>query len=127
MVPSPTVWDDDARAIFTHGHCHSLAAAFLDAGWQVRALVRREALPEFRDELVVHFFAVDPDSDGHGWDAYGRQTIDQVLARFPGTVVHSVSDARTAIDELVQSGRYLPVDVEAGRWAYRQVLATRLG
>lgn len=115
VVPRPTELTEESRQIFSRGHCHSLALAFAEKGYKIRGVVSVHTLPEFVAAKTAHYFAVDPKDPEYGWDAYGRRPISEITATYENTRVYPVRNVSTHMDKSVESGTYLPADLDAGR------------
>lgn len=114
-VPRPTSVTAESQQIFSRGHCHSLALAFAEKGYTIRGIVSVHTLPEFVAAKTAHYFAVDKHDPEYGWDAYGRRPIAEITATYPDTRIYPIKNVKTHIDESIESGTYLPADLEAGR------------
>lgn len=115
VIPRPTALTEESRQVFSRGHCHSLALAFAERGFQVYGVVSVHTLDEFVAAKTSHYFAVDASEPGFGWDAYGYRPIGEITAGYVNTRTYHVSDPDTHIAQSVESGVYLRVDLDAGR------------
>lgn len=114
-VPRPTSLTTESREIFHRGHCHSLALAFAEKGYEVQGIVSVHTLPEFVPAKTVHYFAVDKRDSKYGWDAYGRRPIEEIASAYSNVRVYEIANASKHIAKSVESETYLPTNVEAGR------------
>lgn len=114
-IPMPHSLDEQTREIFGRGHCHSLALAFKERGFQIAGIVSVHTLKEFIPAKTSHYFAVDPVDPEYGWDSRGRRPISEILSPYRQSRVFLVKNPQRAINSAIDDGVYLPVDLEAGR------------
>jgi 3-polyprenyl-4-hydroxybenzoate decarboxylase len=113
--------DDVARTVFTEGHCHSLAVALSEQGYEVAAIISIHALPGHEFDSVRHFYVVDKDDSRYGIDANGRRAVEEIVSAYADARTVVVKDARGVVASLVASNSYVGLDVEAGRWAAARI------
>lgn len=117
-IPMPVSLDDGLRDIFQHGQCHALALALADRGYQIVGVVSKHTLDAYRPAKTKHYFALDPNTPGHGIDSYGSRPISEILARYPrDSITYPVTDLTAAIRDAVADGSYLEPSIDAGRLA----------
>lgn len=121
-VPRPTRLDEATRAIFDHGHCHSLALAFAEQRYAVAGIVSVHTEKAFVPHKTSHYFAIDPKDPTFGWDSRGRRPISEIQADYRMSRVFEVKQPRRAMNVAIDEGIYLPVDLEAGRLVRHWIL-----
>lgn len=126
MLPRPTEFSDEMKQVFARGHCHSLALALAERGYQVAGVVSVHTEKEFVPHKTSHYYAFDPSEPEFGIDIYGRRTVNEILAQYPQSRSYAIKNPERAIQRSVDAGTYLPADIEAGRIAAEWVLGPRV-
>lgn len=116
-VPLPDSLDDDARMMFKHGHCHSLALALHNEGYPMVGAVSKYTETEFREVKTSHFFVLDPRDTSYGIDIMGRRPVEEILGEYPNTVLYQVANPKKTMKLVAEEGTYVSADLGAGRRA----------